>query len=40
MTTSLRAATVQFQHRANDKNYNLSVMEGFIARAAANRSRY
>lgn len=34
MTTSLRAATVQFQHRANDKNYNLSTMERFIAEAA------
>ncbi|MGO2367177.1 MAG: acyltransferase, partial [Serratia sp. (in: enterobacteria)] len=34
MTTSLRAATVQFHHRANDKNYNLSVIEGFIAQAA------
>jgi predicted amidohydrolase len=37
MTNSLRAATVQFQHRANDKNYNLSVIEGFIARAAAEK---
>ncbi len=34
MTISLRAATVQFQHRANDKNYNLSTMERFIAQAA------
>ena len=34
MTTTLRAASVQFQHRANDKNYNLQVMEGFITRAA------
>lgn len=34
MTTSLHAATVQFHHRANDKNYNLSVIEGFIAQAA------
>lgn len=35
MTTTLRAASVQFQHRANDKNYNLGVMEDFIAQAAA-----
>ena len=34
MTPSLRAATVQFQHRANDKNYNLSTMERFITEAA------
>lgn len=34
MTISLRAATVQFQHRANDKNYNLSIIERFIAQAA------
>ena len=34
MTLSLRAATVQFQHRANDKNYNLSTMERFITEAA------
>ena len=34
MTTSLRAATVQFQHHANDKNYNLSTMERFIKEAA------
>lgn len=34
MTTTLRAASVQFNHRANDKNYNLGVMENFIARAA------
>ncbi|PVZ87108.1 acyltransferase [Serratia sp. S1B] len=35
MTTTLRAASVQFQHLANDKNYNLTVMENFITRAAA-----
>lgn len=34
MTISLRAATVQFQHRASDKNYNLSIIERFIAQAA------
>ncbi|VTR17112.1 (R)-stereoselective amidase [Serratia fonticola] len=35
MTTTLRAASVQFQHRANDKNYNLGIMEDFIAQAPA-----
>lgn len=34
MTTTLRAASVQFQHRANDKDYNLNVIENFISRAA------
>lgn len=33
--TSLRVASVQFQHRANDKAYNLSVMAGFADRARA-----
>ncbi len=28
--TSLKAATVQFQHQANDKKYNLLIMEKFI----------
>lgn len=30
-----RVATVQFQHRANDKDYNLSRMEAFAEQAAA-----
>lgn len=32
---SLRVASVQFQHRANDKAYNFSVMESFAERAKA-----
>lgn len=32
--TSLKAATVQFQHQANNKNYNLLIMEKFIEQAA------
>lgn len=32
--TSLKAATVQFQHQANNKNYNLLIMEKFIEHAA------
>ena len=32
--TSLKAATVQFQHLANNKNYNLLIMEKFIEQAA------
>lgn len=35
MTTTLHAASVQFHHRANDKNYNLAIMEDFIVRAAS-----
>ncbi|KAF6637996.1 acyltransferase [Pantoea sp. EKM10T] len=31
---SLKAATVQFQHQANNKNYNLLIMEKFIEQAA------
>ncbi|ALR77657.1 nitrilase family protein [[Enterobacter] lignolyticus] len=34
MKQTLQVATVQFWHRANDKQYNLSVMERFIQRAA------
>lgn len=34
MKLSLRVATVQFQHRASDKEYNLSVIEDFAAQAA------
>jgi predicted amidohydrolase len=39
MTTShlLNAAVVQFQHQANNKQYNLSVMQRFIERAAADK---
>ncbi|WP_263057107.1 nitrilase family protein [Pantoea agglomerans] len=32
--TPLKAATVQFQHQANNKNYNLLIMEKFIEQAA------
>lgn len=32
--TSLKAATVQFQHQAGNKQYNLLMMEKFIDRAA------
>jgi predicted amidohydrolase len=32
---TLRCGTVQFRHRANDKAYNLSVIERFAAEAAA-----
>lgn len=32
---SLRVASVQFQHRANDKAHNFSVMEGFADKAKA-----
>ena len=31
---SLKVATVQFQHQANDKKYNLLIMEKFIEKAA------
>jgi len=31
--TSIRAASVQFQHRAGDKAYNLSVIDGMTAKA-------
>lgn len=31
---SLKVATVQFQHQANDKRYNLLIMEKFIEQAA------
>jgi len=31
---SIRCGTVQFQHRANDKAYNLSVIESFVRQAA------
>lgn len=34
MGKKIRAATVQFCHRAGDKDYNLSVMENFIFQAA------
>lgn len=34
MEKILRVATVQFCHRANDKQYNLSVMENFISQAS------
>ncbi|MCO4157358.1 nitrilase family protein [Citrobacter amalonaticus] len=34
MEKSLRVATVQFCHRANDKQYNLSAMENFISQAS------
>lgn len=39
MTTShlINAAVVQFQHQANNKPYNLAVMQNFIERAAAER---
>ncbi len=39
MKQSLRVATVQFCHRANDKHYNLSVMEGFIHQAGRQGTR-
>jgi predicted amidohydrolase len=32
---SIRCGSVQFQHRANDKDYNLSVIGGFARSAAA-----
>ncbi len=32
--TSIRVASVQFCHRANDKHYNLGVIEGFATKAA------
>ena len=32
--TSLKAATVQFQHQASNKKYNLLIMEKFIEQAA------
>jgi predicted amidohydrolase len=32
--STIRCASVQFRHRANDKPYNLGVMDGFVARAA------
>lgn len=32
---TLRCASVQFHHRANDKAYNWSVMEAFVARASS-----
>lgn len=35
MKKSLRVATVQFQHRANDKKYNLSLIEKFVQQAAS-----
>ena len=31
--TSLRAATVQFHHRAGDKDYNLAVINNFARQA-------
>lgn len=34
MKTDLRVATVQFQHKAGDKAYNLATMENFIHQAA------
>ncbi|EFB3355327.1 nitrilase family protein [Klebsiella pneumoniae] len=34
MKKTLQVATVQFTHHANDKQYNLSVMETFILQAA------
>lgn len=34
MKQSLRVATVQFRHRASDKQYNLSVIEAFIHQAS------
>lgn len=30
---SIRTASVQFQHKAGDKSYNLSVMQGFVDQA-------
>ncbi len=33
MEKCIRAATVQFCHRADDKQYNLSVIENFIIQA-------
>jgi predicted amidohydrolase len=35
MNPALRVATVQFQHRAGDKDYNLSRIEHFARKAAA-----
>jgi len=32
--SSLKAATVQFQHQANNKKYNLMIMEKYIEQAA------
>lgn len=34
MRPSIRVATVQFCHRANDKQYNLSVIEKFVQQAS------
>lgn len=34
-TTSLRAACVQFEHRPDDKDYNLSRVEHFVRQASA-----
>lgn len=34
MGKSIRVATVQFCHRASDKQYNLSVMENFVVQAS------
>lgn len=39
MSRDLRAATVQFQHRAGDKEYNLSRVEHFARAAAAARAQ-
>lgn len=33
--TTIRCASAQFQHRANDKAYNLSVIERLVGEAAA-----
>ncbi len=30
----IRVATVQFNHHANDKNYNLSIIQSYVKKAA------
>lgn len=39
MNNELQVATVQFCHRANDKSYNLGIMERFIHQAAGEGTR-
>ena len=31
---NIRVATVQFNHHANDKNYNLSIIQSYVEKAA------
>lgn len=39
MKSALKVATIQFQHRANDKQYNLSIIKDFIHQAAREETK-